>query len=110
MTSIERTVKISINNISLQSITNFSTDYQKDYNSYWHLYLLLLKKMPLLLNFLGSGDFLNEDDGFVPNECGITETLSMVGILERIPISIFNDNNSTSVNGLLPSTSIWTSA
>ena len=70
--------------------------------------------MPLLLNFLGSGDFLNEDDndddGFVPNECGITETLSMVGILERIPISIFNDNNSTSFTGFLRSTYIWTSA
>jgi hypothetical protein len=29
----------------------------------------------------------------------------MEGILERISISISNDNNSTSVNGLFPSTS-----
>src|SRR5215212_3539898 len=34
----------------------------------------------------------------------------MVGILERTSISIFKDNNSISVNGLLPSTSICTSA
>jgi hypothetical protein len=69
--------------------------------------------MPLLLNFLGMGDFMNEDDnddGFVLNVCGTTETLSMVGILERISASIFNDNNSTSTKGFVPSTSIWTSA
>src|SRR5206468_593946 len=51
-----------------------------------------------------------DDHGGVLNECGTTETLSMVRILERTSISICNDNNSTSVNGLLPSTSIWTSA
>ena len=70
--------------------------------------------MPLLLNFLDIGDFMNEDDndddGFFTNECGTTETLCMVGILERISMSILNDNNSTSINGLVPSTSIWTSA
>lgn len=75
-------------------------------------HFLLKKTLPL--NFLDNRDFLKEEeeeeDIFPLNECGITETLSMIGILERISISIFKDNNSTSVNALLPSTSIWTSA